>query len=80
MIVNMWVCYEGLCLTLGFILYIQIPNGPVDLSQPLLWAKKMKKPVDVFIILTDSQVKQGRVNAVKTLQQYRSALSLPNTK
>lgn len=58
----------------------EIPNGPVDLSQPLLWAKKMKKPVDVFIVLTDSQVKQGRVNAVKTLQQYRSALSLPNTK
>jgi hypothetical protein len=52
----------------------------VDLSQPLLWAKKLKKPVDVFIILTDTQVKQGKFNAVKSLQQYRTALKLPNAK
>ncbi|XP_069697982.1 RNA-binding protein RO60 [Periplaneta americana] len=58
----------------------EIPNGPVDLTQPLLWAKKVKKPVDVFIILTDTQVKQGKLKAVKALQQYRTALNLPNAK
>ncbi|PSN35559.1 hypothetical protein C0J52_12499 [Blattella germanica] len=54
-----------------------LPSGLVDLTQPLLWAKKMKKEVDVFLIVTDNQVKQGKLKAAKALQQYRSALNLP---
>ncbi|KAJ9576484.1 hypothetical protein L9F63_006697, partial [Diploptera punctata] len=57
----------------------EIPNGPVDLTQPLFWAKNLKKMVDVFIILTDSQVKQGKVKAAKALQQYRSVVNIPNS-
>ncbi|CAG2066715.1 unnamed protein product [Timema podura] len=58
----------------------EIPNGPVDLAQPILWAKKNRKPVDVFVVLTDNQVKPGKVKPAVAIQQYRSALHLPNTK
>nr|CAD7413306.1 unnamed protein product [Timema cristinae] len=58
----------------------EIPNGPVDLTQPILWAKKNRKPVDVFVVLTDNQVKPGKVKPAVAIQQYRSALHLPNTK
>jgi hypothetical protein len=40
----------------------------------------MKKLVDVFIILTDTQVRQGSADVIQSLQEYRSALNLPNAK
>lgn len=58
----------------------EIPTSSVDLSSPFLWALENKKAVDVFLVLTDTQVRAGRIKATEELKKYRSELNMPNAK
>ncbi|KAJ1520768.1 hypothetical protein ONE63_003863 [Megalurothrips usitatus] len=57
-------------------------SGPVEVCQPIVWAQKTKKPVDVFIVLTDYVTNRKREfkEPAVALQEYRQEMNLPNTK
>ncbi|KAE8749429.1 hypothetical protein FOCC_FOCC003942 [Frankliniella occidentalis] len=56
--------------------------GPVEVCQPIVWAQQIKKPVDVFIVITDYVTLRKRefLEPSAALQEYRQVMNLPNTK
>ena len=45
--------------------------GGTDCSLPMLYALKMNREVDVFVVYTDSETWAGRIQPVQALRQYR---------
>ena len=50
--------------------------GATDCALPMLDALEKKIPVDVFVILTDSQTWAGPVHPTEALRQYRQATGI----
>ncbi|KAK3926459.1 60 kDa SS-A/Ro ribonucleoprotein [Frankliniella fusca] len=57
-------------------------SGPPEVCQPIVWAQQNKKPVDVFIVITDYVTlrKRAFLEPSAALQEYRQNMNLPNTK
>lgn len=51
--------------------------GGTDCALPMLYAKKEKIPVDVFVIYTDSESYAGHIHASQALVQYREQMGIP---
>jgi len=49
----------------------RVPMGGTDCAQPMIYAKKKKLKVDVFIVYTDCETWAGRIHPSKALKQYR---------
>ena len=50
--------------------------GSTDCAAPMLYAKKNKLKVDVFIVYTDCETWVGKVHPAKALQRYRAAMGI----
>lgn len=53
-----------------------LPFGGTDCALPMLTALRDRLPVDVFVVLTDSETWAGRVHPVQALQQYRQQMGI----
>lgn len=53
-----------------------LPFGSTDCSLPMLDAAEKNIPVDVFIVLTDSETYQGSIHATVALQKYRNKMGI----
>ena len=51
--------------------------GRTDCALPMLDALEKKIPVDVFVILTDSETWAGKVHPTETLRKYRQEMDIP---
>jgi len=74
-------------LEISIITFTQLKSneGRADCAQPIVWAAKMKKVVDMFVIFTDQPYSSAAaddnvVTPVKALHQYCDAMSRPNTR
>ena len=47
------------------------PYGGTDCSQPMVWARQTRTPIDTFVIYTDNETWTGGVHPSKALQHYR---------
>ncbi len=54
-----------------------LPFGRTDCALPMLDALKKKIPVDVFVILTDSETWAGNIHPVAALEKYRKEMGIP---
>lgn len=54
--------------------------GSTDCSKPMSHARKKKKDVDVFVVLTDSETNYHRIPPWRALQKYREAMNKPTAK
>lgn len=52
--------------------------GGTDCALPMLYAKKKKLEVDIFIVYTDNETWFGKVHPSEALKQYRKASGLPS--
>ena len=59
-----------------FVTFVQVPMGGTDCAQPMLYAKKKKLNVDVFIVYTDNETWAGQVHPSQALKQYREATGI----
>lgn len=50
--------------------------GGTDCSLPILDATKNKIPVDVFVVLTDSETWAGNIHPPQALKKYRNKMSI----
>ncbi len=50
--------------------------GGTDCAQPMLYARKKKLKVDVFIVYTDCETWAGKIHPSKALQKYREAMGI----
>ena len=50
--------------------------GSTDCAQPMLYAKKKKFKVDVFIVYTDNETWAGKVHPAEALRQYRKTMGI----
>ena len=48
-----------------------LPFGGTDCAQPMLYAMKHRREVDVFVVYTDSETWAGSVHPVQALREYR---------
>lgn len=55
----------------------QMHMGGTDCAQPMLYAMQRKMPIDVFVILTDSETWAGTIHPPQALKQYRDKLGIP---
>ena len=55
----------------------KLPFGATDCALPMLYATERNLPVDVFVVLTDSETWYGQVHPVQALQQYRQRTGIP---
>lgn len=53
-----------------------LPFGRTDCAQPMLWALAKERPVDVFVVLTDSETWCGSVSPVDALRNYRETTGI----
>jgi 60 kDa SS-A/Ro ribonucleoprotein len=53
-----------------------LPFGGTDCALPMIDALAKKIPVDVFIVMTDSETYQGNIHATVALQNYRKAMGI----
>ena len=51
--------------------------GATDCALPMLDALEKKIPVDVFVILTDSETWAGPVHPAEALRKYRQEMDIP---
>ena len=51
--------------------------GATDCALPMLAARKQRRPVDLFVVYTDSETWAGRVHPSQALRQYREATGIP---
>ena len=51
--------------------------GATDCALPMLDALEKKIPVDVFVILTDSETWAGKVHPTEALRKYRQEMGIP---
>ena len=54
-----------------------LPFGRTDCALPMLDALEKKIPVDVFVILTDSETWVGNIHPVAALKKYRKEMGIP---
>jgi 60 kDa SS-A/Ro ribonucleoprotein len=54
-----------------------LPMGGTDCALPMLYALKKRLPVDVFVVLTDSETWAGAIHPTQALHQYRQKLGIP---
>ena len=54
-----------------------LPFGRTDCALPMLDALEKKIPVDVFVILTDSETWAGNIHPVAALEKYRKEMGIP---
>lgn len=54
-----------------------IPLGGCDCARPIIYAKKLKVKVDVFVMFTDRETWCGKTSPVEALKQYRAAVKIP---
>lgn len=54
-----------------------VPMGGTDCALPMLYAAEQKRPVDVFVVYTDSETWFGKVHPFQALQQYRDTMGIP---
>ena len=54
-----------------------LPFGRTDCALPMLDALEKKIPVDVFVILTDSETWVGNIHPVAALEKYRKEMGIP---
>lgn len=54
----------------------EIPMGGTDCSLPMLYALEHKIPVDVFVVMTDSETYAGQIQPAQALRKYRKAMGL----
>ena len=54
-----------------------MPFGGTDCALPMLYALKERIPVDVFVVLTDSETWFGKVHPVQALREYRERMAIP---
>src|SRR3954451_7883360 len=50
-----------------------LPFGGTDCALPMLYARKTERPVDTFVILTDSETWAGDIHPSDALRDYRRA-------
>jgi len=48
-----------------------LPFGGTDCALPMLYATKLRREVDVFVVYTDSETWAGSVHPVQALREYR---------
>ena len=53
-----------------------IPMGGTDCSLPMRWALKERRPVNVFVIYTDSETWAGPAHPVQALRTYREQMGI----
>jgi 60 kDa SS-A/Ro ribonucleoprotein len=51
----------------------ELPFGGTDCALPMLYAQALKRAVDTFVILTDSETWAGAVHPAQALEDYRQA-------
>jgi 60 kDa SS-A/Ro ribonucleoprotein len=54
-----------------------INGGGTDCSMPMLYATQNKIPVDVFVVITDSETYAGRAQPPQVLNEYRQRMGIP---
>jgi 60 kDa SS-A/Ro ribonucleoprotein len=54
-----------------------LPFGRTDCALPMLHATERRIPVDVFMILTDSETWYGQIHPVQALRRYRERTGIP---
>ena len=54
-----------------------MPFGGTDCGLPMLYALRKQIPIDVFVVLTDSETWAGKVHPVQALQGYRQRMGIP---
>jgi 60 kDa SS-A/Ro ribonucleoprotein len=54
-----------------------MPFGGTDCALPMLYAQKERIPVDVFVVLTDSETWYGKVHPIQALREYRERMGIP---
>lgn len=52
-----------------------LPMGGTDCSLPMRWAQKQQLPIDVFMVLTDSETWAGNIHPTQALRDYRRAIN-----
>ena len=50
--------------------------GATDCALPMLWARKERLPVDLFVVFTDNETWFGDVHPFQALQDYREATGI----
>jgi 60 kDa SS-A/Ro ribonucleoprotein len=55
----------------------EMPFGSTDCSLPMQWALKEKLPVDIFVVLTDSETWFGSIHPAQALREYRERMGIP---
>lgn len=53
-----------------------LPFGGTDCSLPMVYAKKKKLPVDVFVVYTDNETWHGSIHPTQALRDYRQAMGI----
>lgn len=53
------------------------PLGGCDCSRPIIYAKKSKIKVDMFVVFTDRETWRGKTTPFEALRQYRKMLKIP---
>lgn len=51
-------------------------GGGTDCAIPITYAYREQIPIDMFVILTDSETWQGRIHPAQALQEYRQKMGL----
>lgn len=51
--------------------------GGTDCALPMLWALANKVPVDVFVVLTDSETYAGAIKPFLAIRRYREKMGIP---
>lgn len=51
--------------------------GSTNCALPMEWALEKKVPVDVFVVMTDSEVNSGRSHPFQALKAYRQGMGRP---
>lgn len=54
-----------------------LPFGPTDCAQPMLWASKNRVKAEAFIILTDNETWAGDIHPIQALNDYRNEFKIP---
>lgn len=55
----------------------KLPMGGTDCSLPMIYASETKLPIDVFVVLTDSETWSGNIAPCQALTQYRQKMGIP---
>jgi 60 kDa SS-A/Ro ribonucleoprotein len=53
-----------------------LPFGGTDCALPMVWAQARRRPVDLFVIYTDSETWAGSIHPAAALRAYRQATGI----